>query len=80
MRTHRGDHEVDFVVVGSDGGVVAVEVKLSATVDESDMAHLKWLRETLGDGLRDAVLVNTGPHAYRRPDGIAVIPAALLGP
>lgn len=80
VRTHRGDHEVDFVVIGSDGGVVGVEVKLSATVDESDVAHLKWLRETLGDGLRDAVLVNTGRNAYRRPDGIAVIPAALLGP
>ena len=22
----------------------------------------------------------TGPGAYRRPDGIAVVPAALLGP
>jgi hypothetical protein len=56
-----------------------VEVKLSATVDESDVAHLKWLRETLGEGLWDAVLVNTGRNAHRRADGIAVIPAALLG-
>jgi len=27
----------------------------------------------------DAVAVTTDPHAYRR-DGIAVVPAALLGP
>ncbi|MGC4113002.1 MAG: DUF4143 domain-containing protein [Nocardioides sp.] len=80
MRTHRGEHEVDFIVTTSDGGVVAVEAKLSATVDERDLAHLKWLRSVLGDDVRDLVLVNTGRDAYRRPDGIAVVPAALLGP
>jgi len=80
MRTHRGDHEVDFVVTSADGGIVALEVKLASTVQDSDVAHLKWLRATMGDDVRDAVLVNTGAHAYRRPDGIAVVPAALLGP
>ena len=80
MRTHRGEHEIDFIVAGRDGGVVAVEVKLSATADEHDMTHMKWLATNLGDDLRDSVLVNTGTHAYRRPDGIAVVPAALLGP
>jgi predicted AAA+ superfamily ATPase len=80
LRTHRGDHEVDFIVTGTDGGVVAVEVKLSATVDDDDVKHLRWLRELLGEDLRDAVLLTTGAHAYRLPDGIAVVPAALLGP
>jgi hypothetical protein len=28
----------------------------------------------------DAVVICTGTEAYRRQDGIAVIPAALLGP
>lgn len=32
------------------------------------------------DDLLDAVVVTTGPQAYRRSDGIAVVPAALLGP
>lgn len=80
LRTHRGEHEVDFIVAGSDGGLVAVEVKLSATVDDADLTHLKWLRATVGDDLRDAVLITTGQYAYRRADGIAVVPAALLGP
>ena len=26
------------------------------------------------------VIVTTGTQAYRRPDGVAVVPAALLGP
>lgn len=34
----------------------------------------------IGDDLRDAVVINTGTTAYRRRDGIAVVPAALLGP
>ena len=80
MRTHRGEHEVDFIVAGPDGGLVAVEVKLSATADQGDVTHLHWLAAHLGDDLRDAVLVNTGAYAYRRPDGLAVVPAALLGP
>lgn len=44
------------------------------------MRHLLWLRDELGDALADAVIVTTGQAAYRRPDGIAVVPAALLGP
>jgi hypothetical protein len=35
---------------------------------------------TAGADLLDAVVVTTGAEAYRRPDGIAVVPAALLGP
>lgn len=80
LRTHRGEHEVDFIIAGDDGGVVGIEVKLSAVVRDEDLRHLKWLRERIGDQLLDSVLINTGNRAYRRPDGIAVIPAALLGP
>jgi hypothetical protein len=34
----------------------------------------------MGDDLLDAVVVTTGTTAYRRSDGIAVVPAGLLGP
>ena len=30
--------------------------------------------------LLERVVITTGPEAYRRADGICVIPAALLGP
>lgn len=80
LRTRDGRHEVDFVIQRGDHKVVAVEVKLSATVADRDVAHLHWLREHLGEDLLDAAVITTGPHAYRRADGIAVIPAALLGP
>jgi uncharacterized protein len=69
---------VDFIVEGDDG-VVAFEVKLSGSVNNDDVKHLIWLRERLGLDLLAAVVINTGPTAYRREDGVAVVPLALLG-
>lgn len=80
FRTHRGDHETDLIVERDDGRVVAIEVKLGTTPDADAVRHLKWLAEKLGDELLDHVIVTTGADAYRRRDGIAVVPAALLGP
>jgi uncharacterized protein len=80
FRTHRGEHEVDLIVERRDGRVVACETKLSATVDDHDVRHLLWLRDRLGTDLLDMAIINTGRAAYRRPDGVAVIPAVLLGP
>jgi uncharacterized protein len=80
LRTRNGDHEIDLVLVRDDGKVVAVEVKLAATVADRDIAHLRWLADRLGVDLLDAIIINTGPIAYRRPDGIGVVPLALLGP
>jgi predicted AAA+ superfamily ATPase len=71
---------VDLIVERADGGVVAVEVKLAATIHDADARHLNWLAGELGDGLLDRIILSTGPRAYRRPDGVGVIPLALLGP
>lgn len=80
LRLQEGRHEVDIIVEGDNGTVVAMEVKLAATVDDSDVRHLRWLKEQLGDQLVDAIVINTGPRAYRRQDGIGVVPLALLKP
>jgi predicted AAA+ superfamily ATPase len=78
LRTRDGDHEVDLIVERDDQRVVAFEVKLTPSVTDADAVHLKWLAARLGDNLVDAAIITTGTHAYRRADGIAVIPAALL--
>ncbi len=80
LRTKGGEHEIDFIVERADGRVVAIEVKLAQTVEDKDVRHLHWLADKIGDQLLDAVVVSTGTYAYRRQDGIAVVPAALLGP
>lgn len=79
LRTGNGDHEVDLVVVRDDGKVVALECKLTSTVTDRDVRHLRWLADAMGPDLLDAVVLTSGPVAYRRPDGIAVVPLALLG-
>ena len=50
-----------------------------ARARSADVKHLLRLRNRIGDSLADAV-VTTGKSAYRRADGIAVVPLALLGP
>jgi predicted AAA+ superfamily ATPase len=80
FRTKGGEHEIDMVVVRGDERVLCIEVKLSQTVDDRDVRHLRWMRDQLGDDYLDGIVLTTGPHAYRRPDGIAVVPLALLGP
>ncbi|MGH3358450.1 MAG: DUF4143 domain-containing protein [Nocardioidaceae bacterium] len=76
LRTRNGDHEVDLIVERPDGRIVALEIKLGTSVDIDDVTHLSWLRERVGDDLLDSVVITTGPYAYRRTDGIAVVPAA----
>ncbi len=75
-----GDHEIDLIVEGAEQRVLAIEVNLARTMTDGDVRHLLWLRDRIGPDLLDAVIVSTGPEAYRRRDGIAVVPAALLGP
>jgi hypothetical protein len=80
LRTAGGKHEVDLMVERADGRVLAIEVKLARDPSDQDARHLHWLAERVGDELLDALIVTTGPEAYRRKDGIGVVPAALLGP
>ena len=81
VRTHGGDREIAGLLLRRDHRCVAYEVKLSSTVGDADVRHLRWLREQLGDQLLDCLVINTGPEAYRRrQDGIAVVPAAMLVP
>lgn len=79
LRTRNGDHEVDLVLERDDHKIVAIEVKLKATVDDSDVRHLAWLSTQVPDILIDRVIITTGRDAYRRQDGIAVVPLALIG-
>lgn len=79
LRTRDGGHEIDLIVEGPSGQVVAIEAKLAPTVTDKDVRHLLWLKNQLGDRLTDMVVITPGHHAYRRPDSVIVLPLALLG-
>ena len=79
LRTKGGRQEVDLIVESFDGAVLGIEVKLSAHVDDKHLKHLKWLREQMPERVVDLMVLYSGKEAYRRPDGIAVVPLGLLG-
>ena len=80
LRLRGGEHEVDLIVEAPDGRVIALEVKLGALPDDRDVRHLQWLATRLGDRIVERIVVTTGPVAFRRQDGVLVVPLALLGP
>lgn len=48
LRTRDGGHQTDLIVERYDGQVVALEVKLSSMINDSDARHLHWLGNQLG--------------------------------
>lgn len=59
---------------------MAVEVKLAGTVDDRDTRHLHRLARQMGADPFDPLISDTAPQAYRRPDGIGVVPLGLPAP
>ena len=80
LRTQGGEREIDLIIERADGAIVALEVKLKSVINDRDVRHLQWLRDQIGSRMLDAAVLSTGQQAYRRADGVGVIPAVLLGP
>ena len=64
----------------SPGMVTALGVSAGLTAGTIMSRGTRAQKERWAKDLRDMVVVNTGSRAYRRADGVAVVPAALLGP
>ncbi len=77
-------HEIDAVIERRDGAWVPVEVKLGAgRVDEAARSLLRACAavDTTDRGEPANKLVVTAEgYAYRRPDGVSVVPIGTLGP
>lgn len=80
LRTKDTRHEVDLILVTDSGKILGIEVKLAPAVKDDDVKHLIWLREKANADVEDLIVITTGDTAFRRRDGVAVIPLALLGP
>lgn len=80
LRTKDTRHEVDLVLESEAGKILGIEVKLSPIVTDDDVKHLLWLKENARTEVLDLVVITTGHTAFRRKDGVAVIPLSLLGP
>ncbi|MDR0878983.1 MAG: DUF4143 domain-containing protein [Treponema sp.] len=79
FRTSSGDHEVDFIIEKGKT-IIAVEVKIAPTITDTELRHLHWLTNQFPEYHVVKMVINSGPYAYTRKDGVHIIPLALLGP
>jgi predicted AAA+ superfamily ATPase len=73
----RDGHEIDLLLDYGRRGLLAIEIKASASPTATDAKHLIWLRDRL-PGLRAGIVLHTGPAIYRLHDAIAAVPIAAL--
>jgi uncharacterized protein len=59
-------------------GLIAIEVKATASPDTGDARHLRWFRRELGDRVIAAVLLHTGPFTFEMDGGVVAAPISSL--
>jgi predicted AAA+ superfamily ATPase len=79
FRSSSGDHEVDFIIEKGKT-IIAIEVKIASTIIGAELRHLHWIENQFTEYQVIKVVVNSGPNAYTRKDGVHIVPLALLGP
>ena len=80
LQTASGKRDIPLIVESGTYEREAVAFKTHlGPVDDAVVSDLFWLGKKLGPRLVDAVVLTTTPQAYRRKDGIAVVPLGLLG-
>jgi predicted AAA+ superfamily ATPase len=74
----RDSREVDFILEGPQGQIVAIEVKASTSPGRDTVRHLKWLKERLGPRLTAGIVLHLGPHSGSFGDGLYALPVSTL--
>lgn len=77
FRDRRG-HEVDVVLESSDGRVVGIECKASATLGGDDFRWLIWLRDKLPNRFVAGVVLYTGDATHVWGDRLVGLPLSAL--
>ncbi len=70
--------EVDFVLENSDGEIVGIEIKASATVQAGDFRGLRRLAEAGGKMMRLGVVLYEGNDTLPFGDGLWAAPVSVL--
>lgn len=71
-------HEVDVIMEGPGGKLIAIEVKASTSPGAGALKGLRWLKANLGDRLHAGYLLHLGTDALSRGDGIYALPMSTL--
>lgn len=77
LREKDARHEIDIVCeVGA--GVVGVEIKATSAPATADAAHLRFLRDRLGDRFLGGAVLHTGPRAFILSERVFALPICTL--
>lgn len=80
-RERDGALEADVIVERRDGSWLGIEIKLgSHAVDEAAATLLALAERRIARPPAALVVITTGEYAYRRPDGVDLVPLAALRP
>ncbi|MFI4977897.1 MAG: ATP-binding protein [Solirubrobacterales bacterium] len=74
----RERNEVDLVLEGPDGAIVAIEAKASASFGASDRRSLLQLRDALGERFRAGVILHTGAETVPIGERLWALPVSAL--
>jgi len=72
------DREIDFVLEGPGGAVVAIEVKATTSPGSDTARHLRWFKEKTGDRFRAGIVLHLGSRSSSFGDGIVAMPVSAL--
>jgi uncharacterized protein len=74
----RDGREVDFILEGPRGQIVALEIKASTSPGRDTVRHLKWLKERLGSKLTAGIVLHLGQQSGSFGDGLYTLPVSTL--
>lgn len=78
LRTGGGRHEVDLLADFGARGIIAFEIKATASPTGTMAKHLRWLRDELGDRFLAGVLFHTGPGVLELDGRVVALPIASI--
>lgn len=78
LRRDDGSKEIDLLLEGPGGQLVAIGIKAHAAPDLGMARHLCWLRDSLPDRFTVGVVFHTGPRSYVLNDRIWALPISAI--
>jgi predicted AAA+ superfamily ATPase len=77
FRTPDG-HEVDFVLEGHNGKIVAIEAKCAQAIDQRDFKSLRYFRELAGKSFHRGIVLYTGDNVVSFDSNLHAVPISAL--
>lgn len=78
VRTKGDRQEIDLLLEGEDGKILAFEFKASSAPSAHDARHLLWLQGLVGDQFVAGAVMHTGPDVFRMSDRILALPIGTI--